>query len=313
MTATPDIVCASRGSRDMHLDVYQPTGAINHRTAVLVHHGGGWAGGDRKMVQPQCEQLARRGFTALAVEYRFVPEAPWPAQLVDVKTAIRWALSHADQLGIDPTKVVLQGHSAGAHLALMAAGTSTSADLDPDFDSEGPAGPIAAVVAYYPAVRLDPALRMPDLTAGPDPAAMAALRGPDGSVPAAMLLAAAATADSAALASPLTHAANLPPTLLFHGTEDAVVAPAGSVSLYQTLSAAGIPTELHLMSGADHAFDFMPILGEVCAAASEGFLRRHVVDPEGFAEEEARANPIIAMRRGLMPQPVAQSGGRGHN
>lgn len=304
MTAKPDVVCASRDGRKMHLDLYEPTGAINHRIAVLVHHGGGWAAGDRKMVQPHCEELARHGFTALAVEYRLVLEAPWPAQLVDVKTAIRWTLLHADELRIDPNKVVLQGHSAGAHLALMAAGTSKSADLDPDFESEGPAGPIAAVVAYYPAVRLDPTMRMPDLSAGPDPAAMAALRGPDGSVPAAMLLAGAATADSAAMASPLTHAANLPPTVLFHGTNDGVVAPAGSVSLYETLSATGIPTELHLMSGADHAFDFMPILGEVCTTASEAFLRRHVVDPEAFAEEEARANPIIAMRRGLTPQAV---------
>jgi len=311
MTPKLDVVCASRDGRDLHLDIYEPTGPINHRIAVLVHHGGGWAAGDRKMLQPQCEELAKRGFTALAVEYRLVTEAPWPAQLVDVKTAIRWTLSHADELRIDPKKLVLQGHSAGAHLALMAAGTVESADLDPDFQFEGPAGPIAAVVAYYPPVRLDPSMRMPDMSAGPDPAAMAALRGPNGSIPAAMLLAGAATEDSAAMASPLSHAANLPPTVLFHGTDDGVVAPAGSVALYEKLSASGIPSELHLMSGGDHAFDSMPILGEVCTAASEAFLRRYIIDPQAFAEEEVRMNPIIAMRRGVMPPSVTRGAGRG--
>jgi acetyl esterase/lipase len=295
----------------MHLDIYEPAGPINHRIAVLVHHGGGWAAGDRKMLQPQCRELARRGFTALAVEYRLLPEAPWPAQLVDVKTAIRWTLSHADELGIDPNKLVLQGHSAGAHLALVAAGTVENADLDPDFQSEGPAGPIAAVIAYYPPARLDPSRGMPDMSAGPDPAAMAALRGPDGSIPAAMLLAGAATEDSAALASPLTHAANLPPTVLFHGTDDGVVAHAASVALYEKLSALGIPSELHLMSGGEHAFDYMPVLGEVCIAASDAFLRRHIIDPRAFAEEEARMNPIIAMRRGGMPQAATHGTGRG--
>ena len=183
-----DVPCASRDGRDLHVNIYEPAGPDNHRTAVLVIHPGGWASGDRKMVRHQCEALARRGFTALAVQYRLVPEAPWPAQLADVKTAIRWTLRQAGQLGIDPGKLVLQGHSAGAHLALMAAGTCDSGDLDPDFDDEAPAGPIAAVVAYYPPARLDPERPVPDMSKGLNAAVLAALRTADGSLPAAMLL-----------------------------------------------------------------------------------------------------------------------------
>ena len=300
MTAVrSDVSCASRDGHDLHVDIYEPAGPDNHRTAVLVIHPGGWASGDRKMVRQQCEALARRGFTALAVQYRLVPEAPWPAQLADVKTAIRWTLRHADQLGIDPDKLVLQGHSAGAHLALMAAGTCTSGELDPDFGSEAPAGPIAAVVAYYPPARLDPGRPMPDMSAGLNPAVLAALWAADGSLPAAMLLAGAATAQAAATASPLSYAAGLPPTVLFHGTSDSMVSPAGSVTLHQQMSAAGIPSELHLMAGVDHAFDFTPSLTEVCTAAAEAFLSRHVIDPPAFAEEEARTNPIAAARRAV--------------
>jgi acetyl esterase/lipase len=293
-----DVTYASRDGRDLHVDIYDPAGPDHHRVAVLVFHPGGWANGDRKMVQPQCEALARRGFTALAVEYRLVPEAPWPAQLADVKTAIRWTLGHADELGIEPGQLVLQGHSAGAHLALLAAGTWSSGDLDPDFGREAPAGPIAAVVAYYPPVRLDPGRPVPDMSSGLNPAVLAALRAADGSLPAGMLLAGAATADAAEIASPLSYAAGLPPTVLFHGTSDSMVAPAGSEALYQKMSAAGLASELHLIAGVDHSFVFVPSLTELCAAAAESFLSRHVIDPEGFAEEEARANPIAAARGG---------------
>lgn len=300
MTAVrSDVPYASRDGRDLHVDIYEPAGPGNHRTAVLVIHPGGWASGDRKMVQPQCEALARRGFTALAVQYRLVPEAPWPAQLADVKTAIRWTRRHAGQLGIDPGKLVLQGHSAGAHLALMAAGTCTSGDLDPDSGSQAPAGPVAAVLAYYPPARLDPARPMPDMSSGLNAAVLAALRAADGSLPAAMLLAGAATAEAAAMASPLNYAADLPPAILFHGTSDSMVAPAGSVALHQKMTAAGIPSELHLMAAVDHAFDFTPSLAEVCTAAAEAFLSRHVIDAPAFAEEEARTNPIAAARRAV--------------
>ncbi|MGH7868959.1 MAG: alpha/beta hydrolase, partial [Candidatus Dormibacteraceae bacterium] len=70
MSSRFDVVCGTRDGREMHVDIYQPAGPIHHRTAILVHHGGGWRNGDRKMLQPQCEALARQGFTALAVEYR---------------------------------------------------------------------------------------------------------------------------------------------------------------------------------------------------------------------------------------------------
>jgi acetyl esterase/lipase len=293
-----DVVFASRDGRDLHVDIYDPNGPDHHRVAVLVFHPGGWANGDRKMVQPQCEALARRGFTALAVEYRLVPEAPWPAQLADVKSAIRWTLSHADELGIDPGKLVLQGHSAGAHLALIAAGTSSRGDLDPDFGREAPAGPIAAVVAYYPPVRLDPERPVPDMSAGLSTAVLAALRAADGSLPAGMLLADRTTTEAAATASPLNYAADLPPTVLFHGTSDSMVAPAASESLYRKMSAAGLVSELHLIAGVDHSFVFVPSLSEGCAAVAESFLSRYVIDPQAFAEEETRVNPIAAARRG---------------
>jgi acetyl esterase/lipase len=252
--------------------------------------------GDRKVMGPRCEALAARGFTAIAVEYRSTVEAPWPAQLHDVKAAVRWANDNAAELGIE--RVVLQGHSAGAHLALIAAGAAGRPDLDPDSDS-APTGPIAAVVAYYPLVRLDPDMAMPDL-AELNLGTLAAMRGPDGSVPAAMLLGPEATPDAATAASPIEYVTEqFPPTILFHGTADSVVAGEASIAFREALDASGVAAEVHLLAGVDHEFDATPSLTDPCVATVDSFLSRLVFDPEGFREEEAATNPIVAMRRAM--------------
>jgi acetyl esterase/lipase len=290
-----DAVYGTRKDREMHVDIYQPTGPLNYHTAVLVFHGGGWRGGDRKLMQSRCEALASRGFSALAVEYRLLGEIPWPGQLHDVKTAIRWTRAHASELGIDPEKLVLQGHSAGAHLSLMAAGTFGRPELDPDFAAEPPAGPIAAVVAYYPSIRLVAGRPMPDLSAGrPTPEALQTLRSTDGSIPAAMLLGPVGTEEEAASASPINYVTEaFPPTLLLHGTADMLMAHASSLSLFEKLQAAQVPAELHLFSGVNHEFDITPSLTEASAMVVASFLKRSVVAPEEFAEEVARTNPLF--------------------
>ena len=62
---------------------------------VLMIHGGGWRMGSKDMMPPQATALARAGFTCAAIEYRLTPEAPWPAQIHDVKAAMRWFRANA--------------------------------------------------------------------------------------------------------------------------------------------------------------------------------------------------------------------------
>jgi len=299
-----DVVCGTYNGRDLHVDIYEPTGPENRRIAVLVLHGGGWSQGDRKLMQPRAETLASQGFTAVVAEYRLTPEAPWPAQLQDVNAAIRWTRDNGQDLGIDPDRVVLQGHSAGAHLALIAAGAADRPELDPDASTDRSSASIAAVVAYYPPVHLDPTISMPDLAAGPTPEAIAAMCGPEGSTPAAMLLGDAVTVEAAAAASPLSYVtSSFPPTVLFHGKDDVLISANSSVRFYEALQAANVPSELHLMGGVNHEFDATPSLASVCTGVVSSFLSRLVLDPDEFIAEEMQFNPMSAMLRAIRAAP----------
>ncbi len=103
--------------RPLKLDVYrpsQPNGA-----AVIAVHGGGWRMGSKEMLVEHAKHLARDGFVVVAPEYRLTPETCWPAQIHDVKRAIRWTRAQAGSLGFDADKLCLQGHSAGAHLVAL--------------------------------------------------------------------------------------------------------------------------------------------------------------------------------------------------
>lgn len=98
-----------------------PTGA-----AVIAAHGGGWWMGDGAVRDncfgPDCAALAERsGAVVIDVDHRLSPEHPLPAAVADLRAAVDWAAAHADELGIDPERIVLWGVSSGGHAATLAA------------------------------------------------------------------------------------------------------------------------------------------------------------------------------------------------
>src|SRR5262249_32254205 len=156
------------------------------------------------MLVEHAKQLAGMGFVALACEYRLTGEAHFPACIHDVKRAIRWMRSHADELGFDVDKLCLEGHSAGAHLVLLAAGTPNDPRLDRPGGDEGVSAACAAVAAVYPPVLFH-------------------LSGerPSGGLAARSLPGADESDEMAALASPIEHVtAAYPHAMLLHGDAD---------------------------------------------------------------------------------------------
>ncbi len=224
------------GFRPLELDLHLP----DDPTATVVHlHGGGWRRGSRRHpVVPGCfERLVAEGFAVAAVDYRLSGEATFPAPLEDVLVA----LDHLRR------PVFLLGESAGAHLALLAALTSSSA--------------VRGVVAWFPPTDL---LAMPE---GPDSREAGLLGAPPREVP-----------DLARAASPVTHAhAAAPPVLLLHGDADDLVPAEQSVRMAEALRAAGAPVELELVPGARHLWRDADT--ESIMDRSVTFLRRLATPP----------------------------------
>ncbi|KAA9339943.1 alpha/beta hydrolase [Hymenobacter busanensis] len=131
-TASNLTYCALAGGRELKLDVFYPR-AKRRQTfpAVLIVHGGGWRSGDRAQHVPLAQQLAARGYVAVTAEYRLSTEAPYPAAVQDLKTALRWLRAHACPYAIDTTKVAVWGFSAGGQLATLVGTTND----DPLFEA----------------------------------------------------------------------------------------------------------------------------------------------------------------------------------
>lgn len=98
------------------MDVFAPDEPAARPTVFWVH-GGGFVGGTKNDIRSYLAVLAGRGFTTVGVGYTLAPTARYPAPVIEVATAIEHALEHADELGIDPDRIVLAGDSAGAHIA----------------------------------------------------------------------------------------------------------------------------------------------------------------------------------------------------
>ena len=114
------------------MDLYLPEGGPTPRPVVVCIHGGGWAGGDKRVYGWLADALARRGYAAASVTYRFAPGSRAPSQMDDVQRAVRWLRKNAEQHGIDPERFGAIGGSAGGHLAsyLALADTRDNGDAE---------------------------------------------------------------------------------------------------------------------------------------------------------------------------------------
>ena len=104
------------------LDVYRPRAVTDAKLPIIVFiYGGSWQSGSKNGYSFVGRALASRGFVAVVPDYRLVPHVRYPAFVEDHAEAVRWAIAHAAELGGDPDRIVVSGHSAGAYGAAMLA------------------------------------------------------------------------------------------------------------------------------------------------------------------------------------------------
>lgn len=103
---------------DLKVNIYRPDDGSKHPVLMMIH-GGGWNSGSPQLQVPMAQQIAKHGYVAIAVEYRLIPEALYPAGVEDLEDAMRWIVKHADRYGIDKGRIAVSGCSAGGQLAML--------------------------------------------------------------------------------------------------------------------------------------------------------------------------------------------------
>lgn len=251
-TATPVTLAYASGSSNL-LDLYRPSTGSGPFPTVIWIHGGGWRSGSRQNVE-QARRLVCRGYAVASISYRLSTTAPFPAQIHDVKAAIRFLRANAASYGLDPQRFATFGSSAGGHLAALAATSSGVAELE-DL-SQGNAGLSSAVQAainwYGPTdfAQMDSQL----LAQGCSPGS-ASHSQPD-SAESQLLGCTVGTAGCVSAvqrASPITYvSASTPPMLILHGSADCVVPAAQSTLLSSAIQGASGCVLQRRVVGAGH-------------------------------------------------------------
>ncbi|HET9484396.1 MAG TPA: alpha/beta hydrolase [Xanthomonadales bacterium] len=301
----PNLTYAVVGGRALRLDVYRPApGSVTPTPLVVFVHGGAWSSGSRAPLPSWLAPLLDAGVAVASVDYRLTSEVglygaepvTFPAQIHDVKAAIRWLRAHAADYDFDSTRIALWGSSAGAHLAAIAGLAADEPALEGSVGGNlGHSSEVAAVVDY--AAPTDLVNFVPDTTIPPftlqnhddadqPTSATAVLIGfddPDQGIgvlranatnpapPFPLYVALARTANPVTWVSP-----DDPPFFIAHGTADNLVPLAQSRRLRDALLSAGAAPVYRELANLGHAgFAFDP----GTHAAAREFLIGHLTAP----------------------------------
>ncbi|QDV05265.1 Carboxylesterase NlhH [Planctomycetes bacterium Poly30] len=294
----PDLVYATVGQADLHLDLYIPPAPAGPKPLLIFIHGGGWSGGTNASLSGPSTIALNQGFAVASIEYRltsqaalFAPEpVTFPAQIHDVKAAVRFLRANAGVYGLDPTRFASYGTSAGGHLSALLAVSTGVAEL------EGTVGPHVGVSSAVQAgidffgptdlLRMGLDAQLPpgsfidhDAPTSPE-SRLLGWDGPGqgvGDIRANQSNPAPPYPELVELATwvnPVTWVdPSDPPLFIAHGTNDTSVPPTQSIRLSAALLAAGVPHDFRTIPGAGHG------LGGAVNQAAFTFIRRKLIGP----------------------------------
>lgn len=125
-----NVVYAKIDGKDLLLDIYFKKTSLKEVPLIIWIHGGGWRRGDKLDDITWFVPFVEKGYVVASINYRLSDESPFPAQIYDVKSAIRWLKAHAQEYKINPHKIAIMGISAGGHLASLAGVTGEYTQLE---------------------------------------------------------------------------------------------------------------------------------------------------------------------------------------
>ncbi len=266
-----NIVYHTANNYQYKLDVYRPPDSTQPTPVVVVIHGGGWVEGMKEERVLEMMPYLQMGFAAVNVEYRLGRVSLAPAAVEDCRCALHWVFANAKKYNFDPSRVVLQGGSAGGHLALMTGMLTPAAGFDREcrgpednYWSENPGTShdphVAAIVNWFGIADV-----------------LDEIHGPNAKGYAVVWLGDQPNADEIAKrVSPINYITlDLPPSITIHGDKDALVPYEQSVRLHKALDAAKVSNQLVTVPGANHG-GFTYEQNQKAWEAIGSFLRQNV-------------------------------------
>lgn len=240
---------AQKSGMALHLNIIEPRqkeGENNLYPLIMYIQGSAWFPQNTGYELTQLGRFAQRGFVIAVVEYRPSPVAPFPAQVKDTKTALRFMKKNAATYHADPDKIIVWGDSSGGHTATMVGVSLNEAALDDESPTEDPIS-VKAIVDYYGPTDIskmneEPSTmdhRAPETPEGMVIGKVNVLENPDKVKPTVPMN--YISADKA-----------LPPFLIIHGSKDRLVPFGQSVMLFEALKNANKAADFYQLKGADH-------------------------------------------------------------
>jgi acetyl esterase/lipase len=246
------LVFGKGGSIDLKLDLARPKDGPGPYPGIVCIHGGAWRLGTPSFLSTTLpplngksviENLAARGYVAVTISYRLVPDAKFPAQIEDCKAAVRWLRANATKYNIDPDHIAACGYSAGGHLACLLGVTDKADGLEGVGGHPEQSSKVHAVVDLFGPTDLTSPDWHPDAEAG----VLAPLIG--GRLK--------DQPEQFRRASPLCYIRKdreLPPFLIMHGTADPIVNINQSKKLVEKLQELGVKHRYIEMKGEGHGW-----------------------------------------------------------
>lgn len=262
---------AKKSGMPLHLNIIQPSQNANAQEAktfplILYVQGSAWFKQNTTAELAQLSRFAQRGYVIAIVEYRPSPIAAFPAQIKDLKTAIRYMQANAKTYNANPNKTYLWGDSSGGHTVVMTAVTLNNSDLD-DEAEQSPLT-IKAVIDYYGPTDISKMNEEPSTINHTSP------ESPEGMLIGGLNV--LENPEKANATNPINYISKnnpIPPILIIHGNKDRLVPFGQSAMLFDALQKAGKQSECYKLKNADHAG--APFWTEEILDVVETFITTH--------------------------------------
>jgi acetyl esterase/lipase len=265
-----DVEYATVNGHHLKMHILRPKVMPKEPLPVIVFiHGGGWFEGHHNRGIAPLAHFAARGYLCASVEYRLSGEAKFPAQIEDIKAAVRFLRAKAKEFHLDPEHIGVWGQSAGGHLAALLGTSGGIKELEGAGRWQKFSSRVQAVVDWNgPVDFLDPQEEA-RLASRKDDAPVKLFGGPPQQ-----------NRQKALQANPITYATkDDPPFLIMHGDADQVVSLSQSQLLYEALKSKGVDATLNVVKGADHfGVDGVSPLQRDLADVMDAFFDKHLKD-----------------------------------